>query len=94
MTQPGAKPLEPDDRQGLLRYKRELCQYALNLYEDGADGISTFNWLPHHQPGMIQGESLGTSWGLGALKLQMHIHPLLSDRDKREECMESDEVLP
>ena len=91
---PDARPLESDDRQGLLRYKRELCQYALNLYEDGADGISTFNWLPHHQPGMIQGESLGTSWGLGALKLQMHIHPLLSDRDNLEEYMESDEVLP
>ncbi|MFH1008463.1 MAG: hypothetical protein V1800_13335 [Candidatus Latescibacterota bacterium] len=91
---PDAHPLEPDDLPGLMRYKRELCELALTLYEDGADGISTFNWLPHHQPGMIRGDSLGTDWGLGALKLQMHIHPLLSDRDALVRYLDSEEILP
>jgi hypothetical protein len=86
-------PLEPDDRQGLLRYKTELCQLALQLYEDGADGISTFNWMPHHQPGMVA-NPMRQNWGLGAIRLQMYIHPFLADRDKLEDYLKSDVVLP
>ncbi len=86
-------PLEADNQEGLLRYKTELCQLALQLYEDGADGISTFNWMPHHQPGMVA-NPMRQDWGLGAMWLQMHIHSLLADRDKLEEYLESDVVLP
>jgi len=78
--------LEPEDREGLLRYKNELCQLALQLYEDGADGISTFNWMPHHQPGMVA-NPMRKEWGLGAIKLQMHIHSLLSDRAELEDYL-------
>ena len=85
--------VEPDDRQGLLRYKTELCELALQLYKDGADGISTFNWMPHHQPGMVA-DPMRKEWGLGALRLQMHIHSLLSDRALLEEYRKSDVVLP
>ena len=86
-------PLEPDDRQGLLRYKKELCGLALQLYEDGADGISTFNWMPHHQPGMVA-NPMRKEWGLGAIQLQMYIHSLLSDRAKLADYLNSDAALP
>ena len=86
-------PLELDDRQRLLRYKNELCHLALQLYKGGADGISTFNWMPHHQPGMVS-KPMRKAWGLGAIKLQMHIHPLLSDRSMLETYLRSDVALP
>ena len=35
------------DRQALALYKHDLCTAALRIYDDGADGISTFNWFPH-----------------------------------------------
>ena len=87
------QPLEMDDRQQVLRYKNELCQLALQLYEDGADGISTFNWLPHHQPGMVA-NPMREAWGLGAIKLQMHIHSMLADRAMLDAYLKSDVVLP
>ena len=31
----------------MRRYKDEFCQLATSIYEDGADGISTFNWYFH-----------------------------------------------
>ncbi|MFH1007525.1 MAG: hypothetical protein V1800_08490, partial [Candidatus Latescibacterota bacterium] len=85
--------VEPDDRQGLLRYKTELCELALKLYQDGADGISTFNWMPHHQPGMVA-DPMRKEWGLGALRLQMHIHSLLHDPGLLEAYLHSDVLLP
>ncbi|MFH1007526.1 MAG: hypothetical protein V1800_08495 [Candidatus Latescibacterota bacterium] len=86
-------PLEPEDLEGLLRYKMELCELVLQLYQEGADGISTFNWIPHHQPGMLA-NPMRENWGVGAIRLQMHIHALLTDRNKLEAYRNSDVLLP
>lgn len=58
-------PLQPADER-LERYKHELCECALRMYADGADGISTFNWWPHHQPGMVKDpDRMAPTLGLG-----------------------------
>ena len=54
--------LEKKDEKVLAIYKDELCSTALRLYEDGADGISTFNW---------------GGAGAGAEAVQAHLYPLL-----------------
>ena len=58
------------------RYRQELAQLALQCYEEGADGISTFNWLPHHQTGMVK-NPMREAWGDGALYEQGAILPKL-----------------
>ncbi len=40
-------PIAADDYKRRARYRKELGQLALKCYEDGADGISTFNWYFH-----------------------------------------------
>ena len=42
------------------RHRRELCEAALQMYGDGADGISTFNMFPQHYP--LPGEDQ-PGWG-------------------------------
>ena len=71
-------PLEVDDTERMRRYKNDLCDMILSCYRDGADGISTFNWLPHHQRGM-QPDPNRPNWGDGHKGMQMKIHPLLAD---------------
>ena len=86
-------PIEPDDTARTLRFKNELCDLALSCYHDGADGISTFNWLPHHQRGM-QPNPMRPYWGDGHKGLQMHIFPLMSDQSALKAYRESNVVLP
>jgi len=42
--------ISPDDLPRLRRYKEEFCELARRIYNEGADGISTFNWYFHHHP--------------------------------------------
>ncbi|MBC8462656.1 MAG: hypothetical protein H8D67_32220 [Deltaproteobacteria bacterium] len=72
-------PIEVDDTEKLMRYKNEFCEVALKSYDDGGDGISTYNWTPHHQPGMVKNPGR-EAWGLGAKKVQMYIHTILGDK--------------
>ena len=88
----GGKPIEPDDRHRLLRYKNEFCTLALKCYDDGADGISTFNWVPHHQPGMIA-HPRRQAWGLGAKKVQMRVHSRLASPQALREYLKRENPL-
>ena len=85
-------PIELDDEARIKRYKNDLCDLALTCYRDGADGISTYNWLPHHQRGM-QHEPMRPYWGDGDKGLQMQIHSLLSDRAALEAYRNSKAIL-
>ena len=85
--------IEVAETDALRRFRDEIVRSALKCYADGADGISTFNWVPHHQPGMTR-RNLRESWGLGAAKVQMHVHPMLGDRRALEACVQSDVILP
>jgi len=86
-------PIEPDDTERMMRYRNEFCELALRLHADGADGISTFNWVPHHQPGVIK-NPMRAAWGLGAKKIQMRVHQILGDPGALQRYLASDEPLP
>lgn len=88
-----AERIDPDETEDLRRYRDDIVGAALKCYAEGAGGISTFNWVPHQQPGMTR-RNIRESWGLGAAKVQMLIHPLLKDRKALEAALKSDVVLP
>ena len=54
---------------------------------------SCVDWVPHQQPGMTR-RNIREGWGLGAARLQMHLHPLLKDRARLEAYYRSVEILP
>lgn len=87
-------PIEPEDETRMRRLKHDLCDMALACYHDGADGLSTFNWLPHHQEGMVPDPMRAKVWGQGHLGLQMTIHGLLRDRAAPEAYRTSTVLLP
>ncbi len=86
-------PIERDDAELMRRYKNELCDIILTCYRDGADGISTYNWTPHHQKGMVP-EPGRHEWGDGSKALQMHIHGLMSDAAAVKAYRNAQEILP
>ena len=88
-----APPIERDDAERMRRYKNELCDIILTCYRDGADGISTYNWTPHHQEGMLPDPGRA-NWGDGAKALQMHIHGLMSDAATVEAYRNSQQLIP
>lgn len=70
-----------DDPRALALYKHDLCRTALDMYSDGADGISTFNWYSHLRDAQVpnlwtDGEGAA---GAGAEAVQTYIYPLLRD---------------
>ena len=75
-------------------YKNKLCSAALEMYDRGADGISTFNWWPHHQPGIITDpEYMGSSLGYGGQKVLMKALSVIGDRAALADYAESDALL-
>jgi len=88
-----AQRIDLDEPDAMRRYRDDIVKAALKCYAEGADGISTFNWVPHHQPGMTR-RNMREGWGLGAAKLQMYIHPMLRDKTALEEYLKSDVLLP
>jgi len=81
--------IDVDETEDLRRFRDDIIQAALKCYDEGAHGISTFNWVPHHQPGMTR-RNIREAWGLGSAKVQMYLHPLLKDR----EALQADTALP
>jgi hypothetical protein len=73
--------LEKKDAQALALYKDELCSTALRMYEDGADGISTFNWYSHLRNARLphRGADTNGQSGAGMDAVQTYIYPLLKD---------------
>lgn len=89
---PDKGPVEEKNPKIMRRYRDDIVNAALQCYAEGADGISTFNWVPHQQPGMTR-LNQRADWGLGALKLQMRIHPRLRDRAALEAYQKSEALL-
>lgn len=83
-------PLALNDGKRVMRYKREFCDLALQLYEDGADGISTYNWYFHlrrAQAANLWCEYYG--YGPGGDAVQEHLLSILGDRDAIDEYRDS-----
>ena len=75
-------PIERDNHERLLEYKDEFCRLALQCYEDGADGVSTYNWAGTCQPGMVPyPERRRPGWGYGAKQVQWIMHSKIADPD-------------
>ena len=87
-------PIEPHQTDRLGRYKNELCEAALRMYEDGADGIGIFNWWPQHLPGVVKNYDQQLAYvGLGGKKLLMNVLPNLGDQKALRAYYKSDEIL-
>ena len=76
--------LDKKDEQALALFKDDLCTTALRMYEDGADGISTFNWYAHIRNAKMPGSAPGNpevnpGGGAGVDAVLTHIYPLLKD---------------
>jgi len=85
-------PIERDNLDLMRRYKDELCEIVLQAYAEGADGMSSYNWLPHHQHGMLP-YPMRPNWGDGNKALQMHIHAVMSDHAAVKAYAASDLLL-
>lgn len=90
-------PALPDSDETRLKHLRDICAEALECYEEGADGISLFNWFPYNVP--MPGEEQ-PGWGRqrdwpegyrpdapGFGQVQQVIMPRLADVTALRECM-------
>jgi hypothetical protein len=92
---PDRGPIEPEDTQKLQRYKNEICEIALKMYEDGADGISTFNWYFHlHLAEMPHQWQAYYGYGRSGAALQKHFLSLLGDPDALRRYQDASWILP
>ncbi len=73
-------PISPEDEPKLRRYKRDICELALRLYDDGADGISTFNWYFHLYLARVPHQwQTYYGYGAGGARLQQYVLSILHD---------------
>ena len=73
-------PIALADRERLMRYKNEFCDLAVQLYDDGADGVSTYNWYFHLRKARVANlwcDYYG--YGPGGDAVQEHILSILDD---------------
>ncbi|MBI4678287.1 MAG: hypothetical protein HY748_11965 [Elusimicrobia bacterium] len=85
----GAPARLPDDDRTRRRHRDFIIQEALRSYEDGADGVSLFNWWPHafplpgqDDPGWGRKRRWSETYGVQALgfgRVQQAVLPRLRD---------------
>ena len=80
------KFIEPGDTEKLKKYKEGFSEIALKMYEDGADGISTFNWYFHlHLAKMPNQWQAYYGYGMGGSAVQKHVLSILGSPEKIKE---------
>jgi hypothetical protein len=85
-TRQGKGPLEPGDPR-LDAYRKGFCDLSLQLYDDGADGISTFNWYFHlHLAHMPKQWQAYYGYGMGGAAVQKEVLALLGDAAALRAC--------
>jgi len=77
--------LDPKDIRALALYKYDLCSAALQMVQDGADGISTYNWYSFYEE---------PDCGNGAAAVQRYILPFLSNPAAIREYLQTPWALP
>ena len=83
------KALEPEDTERLKKYKDGFCEIALKMYEDGADGISTYNWYFHlHLAKMPKQWQAYYGYGMGGSAVQKHMLSILGSPEEIKEYRE------
>ena len=64
----------------MMRYKNEFCDAVLQMYSDGADGISTLNWHCHlHLAAMPNQWQAYSGYGMSLSRIQAHFLSILGD---------------
>ncbi|MDA0660375.1 MAG: family 10 glycosylhydrolase [Planctomycetota bacterium] len=97
---PRPKSLQEKEPMLVALYKDELCGQALKIYDDGADGISTFNWAAHLRTANMPNRVLDTDGAdglvLGATKdkILSYVYPLLRDPAAIRNYREQPWVVP
>ena len=88
------KPIDESDTKRLRRYKDEICRHALTLYEEGADGISTFNWYFHLYLARcpVQWQSY-YNYGFGGARLQSHFYSILGNPEAIRQYRDRTDIL-
>ncbi|MFV1967898.1 MAG: hypothetical protein ACC628_20900 [Pirellulaceae bacterium] len=83
-----------NDTERLLRYKTGICTHALQLYADGADGISTFNWYYHlHLAELPNQWQAYYGYGMGGSMVQSHLLSILGDPVALRKYLDAKEPL-
>jgi len=84
----GEAPLESDDTERLMRYKNEFCSLPLQMYDQGADGISTYNWFFHLYLAQLPNQwHLHYGYGEAGSAVQAHLLSILHDPDAIRDYM-------
>ena len=63
-----------DDPASMREFLETSCQGALRLYEEGVDGVSTYNWRYQNLPWKEE-----SRFGVGAQKISFFLYPYLGD---------------
>ena len=90
MAAEDSPPINADDHERRLQYRRGLGQLALQCFADGADGISAFNWVQHHQASMVHTPHR-LHWGDGMKQEQMDIFPRFRSARELRQYLAEDE---
>ena len=76
---------DPLDLRAQALFKHDLCSAVLRAYEDGADGVSTFNWYCYLRTldlkRLWHENSGGNDPGPGAEAIQRYVYPMLGNPD-------------
>ena len=81
-------------KEMMQRHRDEICNAALKCYEEGADGISTFNWSGHclYSPRVKQVGPSQTRYeeSLPYMQTELFVHQYLSSAEALRECLEKE----
>jgi hypothetical protein len=96
--------LAKEDEKARALFKYDLCTTALQMYRDGADGVSTFNWYSHLRDAKVfrnwtsrendGGKVDGSFTADGSDAIQSYIYPLLGDPEAIETYLRQPWALP
>ncbi len=78
---PNRGPIEPWTTDTLREYKEGLCHLGLRCYDEGADGISMYNWYFHlHLSRMPRQWQAYYGYGMGGSPIQKYALSILGNR--------------
>lgn len=74
-------PIEPSNLDTLQEYKDGFCNLTLRCYDEGADGVSMFNWYYHlHLSRMPRQWQSYYGYGMGGSAIQKYMLSIMGDR--------------
>ncbi|MDA0657780.1 MAG: exo-alpha-sialidase [Planctomycetota bacterium] len=88
-------PIEPWDTDKLKDYKEGLCGVGLRCYDEGADGVSMYNWYFHlHLSRMPRQWQAYYGYGMGGSAIQKHALSVLGNPTKLRDYQKGPRYWP